>query len=125
MASSCVPTIFEPVEYDGTMLLDGGILNNLPIEPLIGQCDKLIGIYVNSISTEPTGLSMKNLPDRTFHLAISQRETAKAAQCQLYIEPPGMNRFGMFETNQAEEIYQYAYEYTKGMKAEVETFIAS
>jgi NTE family protein len=124
MASSCVPTVFEPVEYDGTLLLDGGILNNLPIEPLIGKCDKLIAIHVNSMSTDQDNISMKNLPDRTFHLAISQRERAKASQCDLFIEPINMSQFGMFEINQAEEIYKYAYEYTKGMKVEVEALMA-
>jgi len=125
MASSCVPTVFEPVEYEGNMLLDGGILNNLPIEPLIGKCDKLIGIHVNSIATDVDNISMKNLPDRTFHLAISQRERAKAAQCQLFIEPVNMSQFGMFDINQAKEIYDYAYNYTKGLKAEIEAFAAS
>ena len=119
MASSCVPTVFEPVEYEGNLLLDGGILNNLPIEPLVGQCDVLIGIHVNSMSTEPDSISMKNLPDRTFHLAISQREGSKAKQCRLFIEPTNMSQFGMFEINQAKEIYDYAYNYAKGLEAEV------
>ena len=34
-----------------------------------------------------------------------------------------MGRFGMFDTSQAQEIYNYAYEYTKGMKAEIEAFV--
>ena len=123
MASSCVPTVFEPVEHEGLTLLDGGILNNLPIEPLLGKCDKLIGIHVNSMNSNPESMSVKNLPDRTFHLAISARESAKASLCQLFIEPANMGRFGMFETNHAREIYDYAYEYTKGMKAEIEAFI--
>ena len=124
MASSCVPTVFEPVEYDGMMLLDGGILNNLPIEPLVGKCDKIIGVYVNSMSTEADSLSMKNLPDRTFHLAISEREQSKKSNCQLFIEPTNMGRFGMFETNHAQDIYDYAYEYTMGMKQEIDAFVA-
>ena len=122
MASSCVPTVFEPVEFDSKFLLDGGILNNLPVEPLVGKCDKLIGIYVNNMSKETESLSMKNLPDRTFHLAIQERELAKKDKCQLFIEPANMGRFGMFETNQAQDIYNYAYEYTMGMKTEIEAF---
>jgi len=124
MASSCVPTVFEPVEHEGKMLLDGGILNNLPVEPLAGKCDKLIGVYVNNMSKEPESLSIKNLPDRTFHLAIQERELAKKDLCQLFIEPPDMGRFGMFDTNHAQDIYNYAYEHTKGMKAEVDAFMA-
>lgn len=124
MASSCVPTVFEPVEHEGQSLLDGGILNNLPIEPLLGKCDKLIGVYINSMSTKPENISIKNLPDRTFHLAISARENAKAAKCQLFIEPTDMSRFGMFDTSQAKDIYNYAYQYTLGLEQEIAAFAA-
>lgn len=124
MASSCVPTVFEPVEYEGMMLLDGGILNNLPVEPLEGKSDKIIGIYVNNMSTEPDSLSIKNLPDRTFHLAIKARETSKKDKCQLFIEPANLGQFGMFDTNQAHDIYNYAYQYTLALKDEIAAFAA-
>ena len=124
MASSCVPTVFEPVEHEGYMLLDGGILNNLPVEPLQGKCDKIIGVHVNNMSKTVESISLKNLPDRTFHIAISERESAKAKLCQLFIEPLDMGRFGMFEMSHAQQIYDYAYSFTKGMQAEVEAFAA-
>ncbi|MGL1465725.1 patatin-like phospholipase family protein, partial [Vibrio parahaemolyticus] len=54
MATSCVPVAFEPVKYQGMELFDGGILNNLPIEPLEFNCDALIGVHVNSIDTSLT-----------------------------------------------------------------------
>ncbi len=31
-ASMAIPTIFTPVEYDGTLLVDGGVLNNFPVD---------------------------------------------------------------------------------------------
>lgn len=33
-ASACVPGIFAPVDLDGCMLVDGGLLENVPISPL-------------------------------------------------------------------------------------------
>jgi NTE family protein len=33
-ASACVPGIFIPVEWEGRLLVDGGILENLPLSPL-------------------------------------------------------------------------------------------
>jgi len=33
-ASACLPGAFEPVEYQGRTLADGGILNNLPVDAL-------------------------------------------------------------------------------------------
>jgi len=34
MASSCLPGLFSPVEIDKKMLVDGGIVENVPISPL-------------------------------------------------------------------------------------------
>ena len=34
MASSCIPGIFVPVEIDGQLLVDGGLLENVPVSPL-------------------------------------------------------------------------------------------
>jgi len=34
MASACVPGIFQPVEHDGALLIDGGIVENLPTSVL-------------------------------------------------------------------------------------------
>lgn len=50
LTGSCtVPILFEPVEIDGRQYVDGGLVSNLPVEPLTRLCERLIGIYVNPI----------------------------------------------------------------------------
>ncbi|WP_316929017.1 patatin-like phospholipase family protein [Nitritalea halalkaliphila] len=34
MASSCIPGMFDPIQIGNKILVDGGVLNNLPVEPL-------------------------------------------------------------------------------------------
>lgn len=34
MASACVPGVFAPVEIDGRLLVDGGLVENVPLSPL-------------------------------------------------------------------------------------------
>lgn len=47
-ASSAVPGIFAPVEYNGMLLADGGILNNVPYDVLPGMgCDFTIAVDLN------------------------------------------------------------------------------
>ena len=31
-ASMSIPSVFEPVRYDNTLLIDGGVLNNFPVD---------------------------------------------------------------------------------------------
>ena len=53
VAGSCaVPGIFQPVEYDGRALADGGLQNTLPSNvPKLFGCDYVIAIDVNSKRT--------------------------------------------------------------------------
>ncbi len=49
MASSCVPGIFTPVEIDDRMLVDGGLMENVPISPLFNRgMDVIIGVDLNA-----------------------------------------------------------------------------
>lgn len=49
MASACVPGIFIPVEIDDHLLVDGGLMENVPISPLIRRdMVKIIGVDLNA-----------------------------------------------------------------------------
>ncbi|MDP2175431.1 MAG: patatin-like phospholipase family protein [Bacteroidota bacterium] len=123
-ASSCVPLVFQPINYMGKTLVDGAITNNLPIEPLLNTCDAIVGIHVNSMSKNVDEIHMKDMLDRSFHLALAQSVYAKSHQCKLFIEPPNMSRFGMFDMDKIDEIFENAYKYTLSMESEIKKFIA-
>jgi NTE family protein len=38
-ASMCLPAILPPVAQDGRLLVDGGVLNNLPVEPMAASVE--------------------------------------------------------------------------------------
>ena len=42
LASSAIPVFFKPIKIDGKIYIDGGILNNFPVEPLRLDCDFII-----------------------------------------------------------------------------------
>ena len=42
-----IPLIVNATDF--TNVEDGGLLNNFPVEPLIGMCDKIIGSHVNKL----------------------------------------------------------------------------
>lgn len=50
-ASAAVPGVFDPVEIDGRTLVDGGIVNPVPIAPTLNdRTDLTIAVNLNSIS---------------------------------------------------------------------------
>jgi len=122
LASSCVPLVFRPVEYEGCTYLDGGILDNFPIDPIAGRCEKVVGVFVNTISKDPGNVHMRDMLDRSFHLALSSSMERKSLLCDLYIAPPDMSKFSMFNLSNASAIFEYTYNYTKSFLEKKELF---
>ena len=114
LASACVPVIFEPVLYRGCQYVDGGVLNNFPVEALLPHGKFIIGSHVNRLSDNlsPTPLPHKTqILERCFHLAIAHDVYQKAAHCDLFLDHPGLAEFGMFDTKKANRLFRLGYEY--------------
>ena len=51
LASAAFPGVFAPVKIKDSYYVDGGALNNFPVESLIVDNDIIIGCYVNGYNT--------------------------------------------------------------------------
>jgi len=113
IASASVPVLFSPVVIDGTTFVDGGVLNNLPINPVRKLADKIIGVHVNPLSQEKEFNNMASIAERSFHLSIGKNVKFKAMQCDLFFEPPKLNKYKILETSSSRlhEIFEIGYEY--------------
>jgi NTE family protein len=45
--TSSVPFLFTPVKYDNKLFIDGGIMNNYPINIFNDRLDEVLGVYLN------------------------------------------------------------------------------
>jgi NTE family protein len=123
VASSCLPIVFEPVKHNGLTLVDGGLTNNLPVEQLKDKCEFTIGVNVNPISHRTENMHLRDLIDRSFHVALASTLRAKAAMCDLFIEPPGLDKYGIFDMKYADDIYKKGYDHTMSMRDPITRFI--
>lgn len=113
LASSSVPFVLSPVRIGEKLYVDGGVLDNLPIEPIIDKCDLLIGSHVNSISYDSLqNMSLMKEFDRILHLAIAKSVYSKAKSCDIFLDPPKMTKFSLFNKKNLDEMFQQVYEYT-------------
>lgn len=113
-ASASVPILFTPANFEEKMLIDGGLLNNFPVEPLIGMCDRLIGCHVNKLKEHNhagKGLSRMATLERCYHITISTSVYSKAHYCDIFIEP-ALAGYGMLDTKKADAIFRKGYEAT-------------
>ena len=120
IASSSIPVIFNPVPYKDMLLLDGGILNNFPIEPLMRKCNKIIGLHCNKMSKPLRSNSKKGVIERAFHLAIYNTIRPKFRRCDVVLEPPDSGDFSMFDIGSARDLFNLGYNYTMAKRKEIE-----
>ncbi|MCH8517291.1 MAG: patatin-like phospholipase family protein [Cyclobacteriaceae bacterium] len=111
-ASSAIPVIFDPVYINGKPYVDGGILNNLPVEPLEHKVDFIIGMHCNPVPIEePNTENVKRVLERSLMMAINCNAYARKDVCDLFMEPPETGKYNVFDIQKLKEIYQIGYDY--------------
>jgi len=112
IAACSVPLVYRPVEYRNHVLLDGGLLNNMPVECLTDKCDFIIGSHCNPVNYEAKVSTFRTIMERTFQLAINNNVQARYKYCDVLIEPPALKHFSVLSFSKAEEFFRIGYEYT-------------
>lgn len=118
LASSAVPIVYRAVEYQGRHLVDGGLLNNLPVEPLLAHDGlRVVGVHCNPVNHEARIPNFRRLIERTLHLAIGANARASKAKCHLLLEPPDLQHYAPLSYRRAPELFDIGYRYTLGQAA--------
>jgi len=110
LASSCIPGMFEPIEYDSRYLVDGGVLNNLPVEPLKGKSDLVIGVNCNHLPELGKVRNVKNLLERAVMMNLNFNVYTRKGACDYFIEAPGLGKYSVFDLKKAPELFQAGYQ---------------
>ena len=114
MIASCgSPGLFEPYSYRGRELVDGGVLNNMPVEFLEGKTDQLVGAHCNPFFRERPLRNSFEVAYRSLLLAVHNQNMGRLQKCDLLIEPPDMQRFSIFDFHKAEAIFRTGYDFTR------------
>lgn len=110
-ASCAIPAIFPAVEINGIPYVDGGLFNNLPVEPFFNQKKDIICIHVNPIRDLSEKRGLWEIVDRSFHLSFVEKVRRSAHGCFMYIEPKELIDYNLFELSKASEIIDIGYNY--------------
>ncbi len=108
-ASASIPILFKPKEINGHIYADGGLLNNLPIEPLKSHCNHIIGVNVTPIDLVDDIDNMIDIAYRSLDLIMWNNVKPRLEQCDIVIEPD-TDKYGFFDLKKADEIYLLGYE---------------
>lgn len=108
IASQSIPLIFKPVQIQGNLYTDGGVLNNLPVEPIREQCEILIGVNVNPVHYYNDLKGMRDVGYRVLLLSLKANMQSRIPLCDFVIEP-STESFSIFDVNKAKQIFDEGY----------------
>lgn len=111
LASSTVPFVISPTRVGDRLFVDGGIVNNFPVEPLFGLCDTILGVYATPLSMPSEGEldSTFAVTQRALEIGMYHASKRKFHHADLVVSPLDLARFSTFDTRRHAEIIEIGY----------------
>ncbi|RTE52399.1 patatin [Arenibacter aquaticus] len=115
LASAAVPGFFAPVQMADGYFVDGGTLNNFPVDLIRAQCDHIVGVYVNPFAK----VDIKDLNhvtkvlERAYQVMVTHETSRKFKDCDLLIRPMNMDKYGIFSFRAIDKIFDLGYRATQ------------
>ncbi len=125
-ASMAIPYIFTPVLANDRVLVDGGLMNNVPHDLLDSQCDIRIAVDImGNTSTLPN--KTPSPLEAIFHtyqvmMEAMAQEKLKNHPVDIYVQPPLMD-IDMLDFHKAEAIYKQGLAAKDGFKHQLEVLL--
>ncbi len=106
-ASMSFPMVYKPIKVNGTMLFDGGIYDNFPVDVMRTDFhpDFMIGVSVSGPDGKP---KEDNLYSQLEDMIIQNNDYSLPEKEGVKIQVPVL-QFGVLSFNQAQEIYDIGY----------------
>ena len=118
-ASMAMPAIFEPVILNGTVLIDGGVVNPLPYDLIRQECDLTIAIDVSGEKTYVPGDPVPNMVESI--LSTFQIMQASIVEAKKRLSPPDIYVKPALTNIRVLDFYRYK-EILAGAQDEVQGF---
>jgi NTE family protein len=116
LASSSIPVLFSPVKVKNTLYADGGIVDNVPTQPIKDDCDIIIAVNISPINPKE---NLKNLPQialRTLYMSVNANAKDVKKNAHIYIEPEGIDKYDILNRSHAKELFEIGYNSAKNIR---------
>ena len=107
MASACIPGIFIPIEMDGKMLVDGGLVENVPISPLKKMgANMIVGVDLNAKRKYKKPEDLIDVLANSLDLAIDNATRIQSEEADILIAP----EVGTYNRTDVEKVHDLVKE---------------
>lgn len=110
MASTCIPGIFRPVEIEGELYVDGGVVENIPLSALNALgAPFTIAVDLNAKHTYERPNNIFDVLMNSFHFTMQTAAKLQSEEADIHIKPD-LSEFNRIDTDQSEAIIKKGYE---------------
>jgi len=114
-ASACIPGIFKPIEIDGRMLVDGGIVENVPVTPLLDMgADRIIAVQLTVSDAAKRPDHIVEVLLNTFEFMITNISKPYLEDVDVLIKPD-LSGFDKVDTDQISDLITKGYKEAEKM----------
>jgi NTE family protein len=121
------PGLFVPLQIGGRTLVDGGLVNPVPYDLLLDECDITIAVDVTGSIPVPADLQPSFFDSIFKSIHIMQEtiisEKLNKRQADIYIRP-AINGIRMLEFYKSEAVYQQAAPAKEDFKRSLERLLS-
>jgi len=108
-ASASIPGVFNAMKINDMLYVDGGLLNNMPAQPLKNKCTVIIGSDVILPSSVHKNLKPRDILVASIRTVQHQNSFPGRESCDYLIEPNAIEKYHEFSYEFFQPIYQYGY----------------
>ncbi len=109
MASSCIPGLFKPVEWAGSLLVDGMLMENVPVSPLVERgAETILCVDLLARHTFKKPENIIDLLLNAFYSTITNMTALQTDVADLSISPD-LSEFTLIDTAQIPDIMEAGY----------------
>jgi NTE family protein len=110
-ASMAIPGVFAPVSWGGRVLVDGGLVNNVPHDLLAGECDAVIAVDVTP-ARRPGRRPVPNPLEAAlgmFDMLVEQVTARRlAVSAPTLLVRPGLTNIQVLEFEKSADVFRQA-----------------
>jgi len=113
LASSSIPVLFSPVKINGELYVDGGLVDNIPVEPIKNDCENIVAVNISPLNPREKFKNLIQIATRTFYMSVNANMNEVKKYSSIYIEPEGIDTYDILSLSHAQELYELGYQSVK------------
>lgn len=109
MASASIPVLFEPVEIDGDVFVDGGVTENLPASACKARSQYVLAVEVNYGMFNSNLSNIKNIAMEVFQITVLNNTKSGIDSSDGLIQPELGPEFQILDFSKSKQLFDIGF----------------